>query len=167
MEATQKSPIILKLIFQENWNSLLADHQTLLSWYMVYNVWKLMNYREPDDLGFSTLYCPVHSCKIRHAPHSYMSLSQFRALLFKNESHSIAFFLSAQASGKRLVLVVTGKGKDRDEPGPIPTPRGVLRHQVPQWLMLSPLAQAVLQVTPAHVSHGGAGAYYVYLRRTR
>jgi len=79
----------------------------------------------------------------------------------------IRFILSAQASGKRLVLVVTGKGKDRDEPGPIPTPRGVLRHQVPQWLALSPLAQAVLQITPAHISHGGSGAYYVYLRRTR
>ncbi|EBA17021.1 smr domain protein [Roseobacter sp. SK209-2-6] len=77
------------------------------------------------------------------------------------------FILSAQASGKRLVLVVTGKGKDRDEPGPMPIPRGVLRHHVPQWLALPPLAQAVLQVTPAHVTHGGEGAYYVYLRRSR
>lgn len=79
----------------------------------------------------------------------------------------VRFILSAQAQGRRLVLVVTGKGKDRDEPGPIPTPRGVLRHQVPQWLSLPPLAQAVLQVTPAHISHGGEGAYYVYLRRAR
>ncbi|MFW8593810.1 Smr/MutS family protein [Cribrihabitans neustonicus] len=79
----------------------------------------------------------------------------------------IRFILSAQASGKRLVLVVTGKGKDRDEPGPMPVPRGVLRHQVPQWLAMPPLAQAVLQVAPAHVSHGGGGAYYVYLRRAR
>lgn len=77
------------------------------------------------------------------------------------------FVLTAQASGKRLVLVVTGKGKDRDEPGPIPVPRGVLRHHVPQWLALPPLAQAVLQVTQAHITHGGSGAYYVYLRRTR
>lgn len=77
------------------------------------------------------------------------------------------FILTAQASGKRLVLVVTGKGKDRDEPGPMPVPRGILRHHVPQWLSLPPLAQAVLQVTPAHVSHGGGGAYYVYLRRNR
>lgn len=79
----------------------------------------------------------------------------------------IRFVLTAQAQGKRLVLVVTGKGKDRDEPGPIPTPRGVLRNQVPHWLSIPPLAQAVLQVTPAHISHGGDGAYYVYLRRTR
>ncbi|GAA6160483.1 Smr/MutS family protein [Ruegeria sp. HU-ET01832] len=79
----------------------------------------------------------------------------------------VQFVLTAQAQGKRLVLVVTGKGKDRDEPGPIPTPRGVLRNQVPHWLSIPPLAQAVLQVTPAHISHGGDGAYYVYLRRTR
>lgn len=77
------------------------------------------------------------------------------------------FILSAQASGKRLVLVITGKGKDRDEPGPMPVPRGVLRHKVPQWLALPPLAQAVLQVSQAHLSHGGEGAYYVYLRRSR
>lgn len=77
------------------------------------------------------------------------------------------FILSAQGAGKRLVLVITGKGKDRDEPGPMPVPRGVLRHKVPQWLSLPPLAQAVLQVTPAHASHGGSGAYYVYLRRSR
>ena len=77
------------------------------------------------------------------------------------------FILSSQASGKRLVLVITGKGKDRDAPGPIPTPRGVLRNQVPQWLSLPPLSKAVMQVTPAHLSHGGDGAYYVYLRKPR
>ncbi|SCZ72442.1 Smr/MutS family protein [Epibacterium ulvae] len=77
------------------------------------------------------------------------------------------FILRSHAAGKRLVLVVTGKGKDRDEPGPIPVPRGVLRHNVPQWLALPPLVQVVLQVTPAHISHGGDGAYYVYLRRSR
>jgi DNA-nicking Smr family endonuclease len=77
------------------------------------------------------------------------------------------FILGAQASGKRLVLVVTGKGKHRDEGGPIPTRLGVLRHNVPQWLAQPPLAQAVLQVSEAHLKHGGGGAYYVYLRRNR
>ncbi len=86
-----------------------------------------------------------------------------------NSAHPalIRFILSAQASGKRLVLVITGKGKAGPDDGPIPTPRGVLKHQVPQWLALPPLAQAVLQVAPAHISHGGEGAYYVYLRRAR
>ena len=77
------------------------------------------------------------------------------------------FILSAHASGKRLVLVVTGKGKARDDGGPIPTRLGVLRHNVPQWLAQAPLTQVVLQVSEAHLKHGGGGAYYVYLRRTR
>lgn len=86
-----------------------------------------------------------------------------------SEAHPelVAFILNAQADQKRLVLVITGKGKDRDDGGPIPTRFGVLRHQVPQWLRLPPLGQAVLQVTPAHLRHGGDGAYYVYLKRTR
>ena len=79
----------------------------------------------------------------------------------------IRFILSSHASGKRLVLVITGKGKRGEDDGPIPRPRGVLRQQVPGWLSSPPLAQAVLQVTPAHISHGGDGAYYVYLRRQR
>jgi DNA-nicking Smr family endonuclease len=79
----------------------------------------------------------------------------------------IGFLLRAQSSGKRLVLVITGKGKDRDTGGPIPTKRGVLRHQVPDWCRMPPLSGAVLQITPAHVKHGGGGAYYIYLRRLR
>lgn len=77
------------------------------------------------------------------------------------------FILTAQAQGKRLVLVVTGKGKQRDDGGPIPVRFGVLRHQVPQWLSMPPLSSAVLQVSNAHGKHGGSGAYYVYLRKRR
>ncbi len=77
------------------------------------------------------------------------------------------FVLSSHSSGKRLLLVVTGKGKNRDTGGPIPVRYGVLRHQVPEWLRLPPLSSAVLQVSQAHVSHGGGGAYYVYLRKAR
>ncbi len=79
----------------------------------------------------------------------------------------VSFILGSQLQGRRLVLVITGKGKDRDDGGPIPTRHGVLRHQVPQWLALPPLSQAILQVTPAHIKHGGHGAYYVYLKRNR
>lgn len=77
------------------------------------------------------------------------------------------FIMRSASEGKRLVLVITGKGKDRDEDGPIPVRRGVLRHNVPHWLSVPPLSQLVLQITSAHVSHGGGGAYYVYLRRLR
>lgn len=77
------------------------------------------------------------------------------------------FILQSHRRGKRLVLVITGKGKRSDDDGPIPVRQGVLRHQVPQWLSAAPLGPLVLQVTPAHISHGGGGAYYVYLRRQR
>lgn len=77
----------------------------------------------------------------------------------------IRFILNAQSEGLRLVLVITGKGKRGDDTGPIPQRMGALRHQVPQWLRMPPLSHAVLQVTEAHLKHGGAGAYYVYLRR--
>ncbi|MGX9352432.1 Smr/MutS family protein [Shimia sp. W99] len=75
------------------------------------------------------------------------------------------FLLRAHGEGKRLVLVITGKGKSKPDDGPIPTRRGVLKHQVPQWLAMAPLRSVVLQVAEAHLKHGGTGAYYVYLRR--
>ncbi|HHS94247.1 MAG TPA: DNA mismatch repair protein MutS [Rhodobacterales bacterium] len=77
------------------------------------------------------------------------------------------FILDASTNGLRLVLVITGKGKTKPNTGPIPERHGVLRHQVPHWLHNAPLKQHVLQITEAHVSHGGQGAYYVYLRRSR
>jgi len=77
------------------------------------------------------------------------------------------FILDAHARGRRLVLVITGKGKDKDDAGPIPVRRGVLKHQVPHWLSTPPLSHVVLQVSEAHQKHGGTGAYYVYLRRSR
>lgn len=79
----------------------------------------------------------------------------------------LSFILSAHQNGKRLVLVITGKGKMRDDFAPMPVRQGILRHQVPSWLALPPLSHVVLQVTPAHITHGGGGAYYVYLKRHR
>ena len=77
----------------------------------------------------------------------------------------IRFVLNSWSRGLRLVLVITGKGKQGPDYGPIPIRYGVLKHQVPHWLRLPPLGPCVLQVTEAHLKHGGAGAYYVYLRR--
>lgn len=79
----------------------------------------------------------------------------------------IRFILNAHSDGLRLVLVITGKGKQGPDHGPIPTRYGVLKHQVPTWLHMPPLGPAILQVSEAHLKHGGAGAYYVYLKRHR
>ena len=87
-----------------------------------------------------------------------MTLSQAQPAL-------VDFLLTAHARGLRLVLVITGKGRKADSDGPIPVPQGVLRNQVPRWLTQAPLRAMVLQVRGAHQSHGGGGAYYVYLKR--
>ncbi|MCX8507602.1 MAG: Smr/MutS family protein [Rhodobacteraceae bacterium] len=85
------------------------------------------------------------------------------------EAHGelIRFVLNAHSDGLRLVLIITGKGKRGEDHGPIPQRMGALRHQVPHWLALPPLGSAILQVTTASLKHGGEGAYYVYLRRSR
>jgi len=77
------------------------------------------------------------------------------------------FVREAHAAQKRLLLVITGKGKIRRDQGFMSSGQGVLRHQVPSWLAMPPLAPLILQVTQAHAKHGGGGAYYVYLRRQR
>lgn len=79
------------------------------------------------------------------------------------------FVMQAHARGLRLVLVITGKGRNQpdDDLGPMPRRAGALKHEVPQWLRSGPLRPLVLEVREAHRSHGGTGAYYVYLRRRR
>jgi DNA-nicking Smr family endonuclease len=59
------------------------------------------------------------------------------------------------------VLVITGKG------GGLDTGRGVLKRQVPLWLALPEFRALVLSVDEASLSHGGEGALYVRVRRTR
>jgi DNA-nicking Smr family endonuclease len=76
------------------------------------------------------------------------------------------FILTSHTRGFRLVLVITGKGQRDDPHDPMPRQRGVLKRQVPMWLKMAPLHSAVLEVSEAHIRHGGGGAFYVYLRKT-
>lgn len=86
-----------------------------------------------------------------------------------NRAHdaTTGFIMRAFSSDLRLVLVVTGKGKRAGRHDIIPERQGILRHHLPQWLSVPPLAQVVLEVSEAHGRHGGGGAFYVYLRRRR
>ena len=67
---------------------------------------------------------------------------------------------AAQAHGERCVLVITGKGEIDGE-------RGVLRRSAPRWLREGQNAARVLDMAPARARDGGAGAFYVYLRKAR
>ncbi len=72
----------------------------------------------------------------------------------------MGFVDTASRTGKRALLVITGKGA-------VSEGGGVLRRSAPNWLMASPLAGRILTIQPAHARHGGGGAFYVLLRRKR
>ncbi len=83
-----------------------------------------------------------------------------------------AFLRAAQSRGLKTVLVITGKGdpaveRDRLANALGKPQRGVLRHSVPQWLGEPDLRSVVLSYTSAGTRHGGDGALYVQLRKSR
>jgi DNA-nicking Smr family endonuclease len=72
------------------------------------------------------------------------------------------FLQRAHSDGLTFVLVITGKGRMGAE-----SERGVLRRQVPQWLSLPEFRSMVVGVEEAHIGHGGVGALYVRIRRSK
>jgi len=73
------------------------------------------------------------------------------------------FLQRAHGEGLTFVLVITGKGRTTGAE----SERGVLRRQVPQWLGLPEFRTMVVGFEEAHVGHGGEGALYVRIRRSR
>jgi DNA-nicking Smr family endonuclease len=72
------------------------------------------------------------------------------------------FLQRAHSGGLTFVLVITGKGRAGADPE-----RGVLRRQVPQWLSLPEFRSLVVGFEEAHIGHGGEGALYVRIRRSK
>jgi len=78
--------------------------------------------------------------------------------------HALSGFLQrAHREGLTFVLVITGKGRATAAG----SERGVLRRQVPQWLSLPEFRSLVVGFEEAHVGHGGEGALYVRIRRSK
>ena len=77
------------------------------------------------------------------------------------------FIRSAYDDNHRLVLIITGKGKytTKDLPYDANERSGVLRQALPTWLKNNNTSSLILNFTSAHFSHGGGGAFYVYLRK--
>jgi DNA-nicking Smr family endonuclease len=63
-----------------------------------------------------------------------------------------AFIASQAATGARVVLVITGKS-------------GVLRQRLPGWLELPDFRARLAGFAQAHRTHGGVGAWYVFLKK--
>lgn len=71
----------------------------------------------------------------------------------------LAFVTRAYDSGRRCLLVITGKGNRAGT--------GVLRSNVPRWLNQSPCRERILGFSHARPQHGGEGALYVLIKRRR
>jgi DNA-nicking Smr family endonuclease len=68
------------------------------------------------------------------------------------------FLRAASKRGERTVIVITGAGRGGE---------GVLKRALPEWLAHGDLRALVSGFAQAHRSHGGGGAYYVFLKRAR
>jgi DNA-nicking Smr family endonuclease len=68
------------------------------------------------------------------------------------------FLQSAQRRGDRTVIIITGVGRGGE---------GVMKRRLPEWLAEHDIRPFVSGFAPAHRSHGGAGAFYVFLKRAR
>lgn len=71
----------------------------------------------------------------------------------------------AIARGDRVLLLVTGKPPRPEAERPYS--RGAIRAAVGDWIAASRHADRIAAVRPAHPRHGGAGALYIVLRRSR
>lgn len=92
--------------------------------------------------------------------------------LSRERAHAgLNVFLARQAAlGRRCVLVITGKGRpdwQRPDWGSEERETGVIRRALPGWLREVPNNDRVLAFATAQPQDGGAGAWYVLLRRRR
>jgi DNA-nicking Smr family endonuclease len=81
--------------------------------------------------------------------HGYTQVNARAALL--------RFLVHHRAQGARAVLVITGKGKMGE---------GVIRSRLREWLSDADVRVHVSSYAQSHQKHGGAGAFYLFLRRS-
>lgn len=69
-----------------------------------------------------------------------------------------SFLSASHARGDRTVIVITGVGRAGE---------GVLRRHLPDWLADREVRTFISGYAQAHRTHGGAGAFYVFLKRAK
>ena len=69
----------------------------------------------------------------------------------------VRFLTDSASAGHRHVLIITGKGARGG---------GVIRREFPEWITSPPLSGLVIAYCQAQPKDGGAGAFYVNLRRS-
>ena len=82
--------------------------------------------------------------------------------MFQDEAYALllSFLHRAHARGHRHILVITGKGASLGSDG-------VLKRTVPLWFSLPEFRPLISSYETAARQHGGEGALYVRLARSR
>ena len=75
----------------------------------------------------------------------------------------VSFIAGAYRDGVKLVLVITGKGGNKDLRQASES-SGVLRQLFPKWMAERQIRDFIIGFEPAHIHHGGAGAFYVRIK---
>jgi len=68
METIKTGKFTLKQILSENWSSFPDRYKQMVYWFTAYNVWKVINCREPDGLGYTMFACIDHPDEVCHVP---------------------------------------------------------------------------------------------------
>jgi DNA-nicking Smr family endonuclease len=102
--------------------------------------------------------------RLRRGKHEVEARLDLHGLTQAEAHRALASFIrGARGTGKRCVLVITGRGTAK---GTNPS-GGVLKTAVPRWLNEPEFRPHLLAIATAQPQDGGSGALYVMLRRTR
>ena len=79
---------------------------------------------------------------------------------------SIEFTKFNFSLGLRVLLIITGKGKISNF-NTEKSKKGLIRKSLKSWLYDSDLRPNILGIVSSHISHGGEGAFYIYLKKNK
>ena len=103
---------------------------------------------------------PMIMKKLRKGDFSYQDYVDLHGLnRSEARERAIHFIRQSFGMGLRCVLVVSGRGLNSEDKQP------VLKKGLVTWLTQAPLKRIVLAFTSARAHDGGAGAFYVLLRK--
>ena len=84
------------------------------------------------------------------------------------KKRSIEFIRFNYLNGKRLLLIITGKGKSlKTSFFENKNQLGIIRKSLKAWLYESDMRTKILGVVSSHITHGGEGAFYIYLKKNK
>jgi len=123
----------------------------------------------PFELSYSDEYVdgavvglsPKVMKKLRQGELSYQDYVDLHGYNREEARNLVTRFLKRSVASKyRCVLIVSGRGLNSKDKQP------VLKQSLVQWLIRAPLKRMVLAFASARSYDGGAGAFYVLLRRS-